>query len=274
MAGGTMRTRLMSAPRMFIGAAVVGVGILGVAPAAFAGRHAGPLIVPHVATFDIPSAPTSRVVWTLNVWKQGDLIGSDTGTSGVLTVPLPRTTNGKLQADVRRDGRWYSGYRVNLPGSGGGGSGTGGGNGHGGKGHGGHGSGGHGTGGNGGGGSTGTGGGTGGGGTTGTTGGGPGGGGTSPAGGGSTGAGSGSAGTGANGVGSTPAGSGVHGAAVDPITLAVGAKTPATALAFTGSGSAFWTTAFGGFGLFVLGAYLAGRRRSDDDRPSSLPFDF
>jgi len=239
MAGGTMLTRVMSAPRLLLGAAVLAVGILGAAPMAFASKHAGPQIVPHVASFSIPSRNTSRVVWTLNVWKQGDLIGSDTGTSGVLTVTLPRTTHGKLQADVRRNGRWYSGDRVNLPGTSGGGTGTGGGNGHGGgKGGGSHG----GSGTSGGSPGTGTGGGTSGGGTTGTSGGPPGSGsgttGTSGglpgSGGASTAGGNGSAANRSGGTGSTSAGSSGRSGTVDPITLAVG-KPPASALEVNGT---------------------------------------
>jgi hypothetical protein len=51
---------------------------------------------------------------------------------------------------------------------------------------------------------------------------------------------------------------------VDPITLAAGATTHArsSALAFTGAGGAVVTTALGGLGLVLLGAYLLVRRRT------------
>jgi hypothetical protein len=228
-----------------------------------------------VASFAIPSNSPPSISWTLNVWKKGALVGSDTGTSGVLTVTVPRSIHGTLQADVRRNGRWYSGTRVALPGQGGTGTGTGGGSGnhghgsgnHGhGDGHHGHGGGNHGAG--------------------------------KPPGGGSgtVGPPSGSSNGGSNsngGSSGTPptiavtatgapanalhdiAGIGFAGstttgghAAHSPVTLAAGSDAPssatATDLAFTGSGTGngFWSTFLGGAGLFLLGGFLLMRRRA------------
>jgi hypothetical protein len=258
---------MKAAPRLLVCAAVMVLGILSLAPAALARSHAGPTIVPRVATFTIPTGGPPLTEWTLNVWKRGTLIGSDTGTVGVLSVTVPRTVEGTVQADVSRNGRWYSGNRVALPGSGGGGSGTGGGSGSHGGGGGKHGhGGGNGSHGAGNGSGPGSEGGSGSSPTTTTT--------IAPA---TTGAG-GSSGTGNSGgtgtgtrVGGTngqvagaPGTSGVANLhQVDPITLAVGDATPArsAALAFTGAGDAFWSTALAGLGLAFLGFFVLMRRR-------------
>ncbi len=260
MAGDMIRRRTTGALRLCVGAALVLLGVLGLASSAFAGTHAGPQIVPRVATFDIPADSPPTISWTLNLWDKGALVGSDTGTSGVLTVTVPRSIHGTLQADVRRNGRWYSGARVSMAVGGGGGTGTGGGTGGGGgkKSGGGGGKGGGGT--SSGGGQTG---GAGGGGTTGGTGASGGETSTTPGGGGSavlTGnvpqtPGTGSGGSAANG------GSNTRG----PVTSAAGSTTPPTApatdLSFTGVGSGFWSTFLGGAGLFALGGVFLRRRR-------------
>jgi hypothetical protein len=269
MAGNTFRARMNGAPRLLVCVALAMVGVLGVSSAASARTHNGPQIIPRVATFVIPSTSPPTVSWTLNVWNRGDLIGSDTGTAGVLSVTVPRIIHGTVQADVRRNSHWYSGSRVALTGGGGnGGTGTGGGTGGGGT-HGGGGKGGGGTGGPGPG--------------TGT------GGSTSPGGGGSPGAGTpgingGSGSGGLSGVGGgTPAatgGSGSTGAAhptpasgsgatpaagtTGPVTLAAGSSkppvVPGTELAFNDGGEQFWSTGLSGLGLLLLGAYLMVRR--------------
>jgi hypothetical protein len=270
---GTMRSRMSVAPRLVVGAALMAVAVLGLTSAAFAGTHSGPRIAPRVATFDIPASSPGTISWTLNVWKKGALIGSDTGTAGVLTVTIPHTVNGTVQADVRRNGHWYSGARVAVGGGGSGGTGTGGGTGGGnGNGNGG---------GNGHGGGNGNGGGTNGGGATGTGG----------LGGGATSGGNGDGSSGApvadpfatpsgisNSTGTPDSsgtglqlwagGSGFGHTVFGPVTAAAGsstpAKVPATALAFTGdgTGNGFWSTFLGGAGLFFLGGFLLMRRRT------------
>jgi hypothetical protein len=268
MAGEKVRTGAKAAPRLFISVAIAAVSVLGFASSAFAVTHAGPRIVPRVATFDIPATSPTGTSWILNVWRHRQLIGSDTGTSGVLSVALARSLRGTLQADVRRNDHWYSGARVTLSGGHGGGGGGGGGGSGGGSGGGGGGSGGGSGGGGGGGGSGGgSGGGGGGSGGSGGSGGGSGNGGGSGSGGG---AGNGSGGGGSNvapataGQGSTAAGSTGAGTGANHIvTLAPGSKTlvSGSALAFTGLDSSFWTTAFAGLGLVALGAMLLMRRR-------------
>jgi hypothetical protein len=270
-----------SAPRLLVGAAVLLLGVVMTASASFAATRSGPSVSPRVAVFDIPSWSPPTVTWTLNVWQHNTLIGSDSGTSGVLSVTIPRAVNGTVQADVKRNKRWFSGKRVTLPGRG---------HGHGGGGHGGGGHGGGGSG-NGGGGS-----------------GGSGGSGSSGGSGGSGGSGSGGSGSGGSGSGGN-GGGGVSTTTIPPITItggggtggggsgsfagttksalgsfgtqhlsgpatsaAQGAKTQtqtqtpapaATDLAFTGTGSDFRTTILAGSGLILLGAFLLMRRRAE-----------
>ncbi len=134
MADDTRGARTRAAPRLLACTAVAVIGVLALTSPAFAATHQGPQITPRVATFTIPVDSPPSVSWTLNLWKRGVLVGSDTGTSGVLTVTIPRSINGTVQADVRRNGRWWSGARVAVTGgSGGGGPGTGGSSGGGGK---------------------------------------------------------------------------------------------------------------------------------------------
>ncbi len=231
MAGEKVRTGAKAAPRLFISVAIAAVSVLGFASSAFAVTHAGPRIVPRVATFDIPATSPTGTSWILNVWRHRQLIGSDTGTSGVLSVALARSLRGTLQADVRRNDHWYSGARVTLSGGHGGGGGGGGSGGSGGSG-----------GGSGNGGGSGSGGGAG-------NGSGGGGSNVAPA----------TAGQGSTAAGSTGAGTGAN----HIVTLAPGSKTlvSGSALAFTGLDSSFWTTAFAGLGLVALGAMLLMRRR-------------
>jgi hypothetical protein len=54
------------------------------------------------AHFAIP--PDNAATWTLRVWSQGVLLGSASGTSGTLSVPLPTTPTCTLQADLSTTG--------------------------------------------------------------------------------------------------------------------------------------------------------------------------
>jgi hypothetical protein len=69
------------------------------------------------ARFAIP--PASHATWTLRLWSHGQLVGSEEGTSGTLSVPLPAVPSCTVQADVRTtrpDGRfrYYSGLRTHA----------------------------------------------------------------------------------------------------------------------------------------------------------------
>ena len=67
------------------------------------------------ASFTIPS--DSQGTYRLSVWQHGHMIGSTSGTSGTLSVPLPTLPTCTYQADVRVTGPhgwiwWYSGRRA------------------------------------------------------------------------------------------------------------------------------------------------------------------
>ena len=100
------------------------VGVTGAAVAlsvpAFA-TNARPKISATAATFAIPAGTTSS--WTLKLWSHGTMKGSDTGTSGTLTVGVPATSDCMFQADVSvtpvgGQSSYYSGTRATVPGCG------------------------------------------------------------------------------------------------------------------------------------------------------------
>jgi hypothetical protein len=67
------------------------------------------------ASFAIPKG--SDATWTLRLWSHGQLIGSEQGTAGTLSVALPAAQSCTLQADVRTTRpkgafRFYSGLRT------------------------------------------------------------------------------------------------------------------------------------------------------------------
>ena len=66
------------------------------------------------ARFTVPSG--SSRTWTLKLWSQGKLLGTDSGSGGTLSVPIPTSTC-VYQADVRIVGvngksYWTSGNRT------------------------------------------------------------------------------------------------------------------------------------------------------------------
>jgi hypothetical protein len=88
---------------------------------AFATAPRGPKISATQATFAVPTSSTST--WTIRLWSHGTLEGSDTGTSGTLTVVVPVTSDCKFQADVSEtlpggQGFFYSGTRATVLGCG------------------------------------------------------------------------------------------------------------------------------------------------------------
>jgi hypothetical protein len=101
--------------------AVLLMAVLGLSVKAFAWQTRSPAFqtaeMPTKATFRIPNA--SHDSWTLNLWSHGQLIGSETGSAGTLSVPVSNSQCG-FQADVRENtptgkGRYYSGSRVLAP---------------------------------------------------------------------------------------------------------------------------------------------------------------
>lgn len=99
-----------------VGAATIGV--LGFGTLAFAGSHA-PSITTTQATFVIGPGSVKGTVWTLNLWARGNakgskLVGSESGTTGTLTVAVPFAPGCAFQVDVLRNGTWFSGKDTNL----------------------------------------------------------------------------------------------------------------------------------------------------------------
>jgi hypothetical protein len=102
---------------------VAGVGLslfvsgLASVPALASPSPVQPKIASTHSTFKVP-APTT-FTWTLRLWSHGTLEGSDTGTSGMLTVAVPHTSDCAFQADVSATapgGRpfFYSGTRATM----------------------------------------------------------------------------------------------------------------------------------------------------------------
>ena len=121
------RRRGSLGPRVLVGTALASVALLVMSSTAFAAVHSGPRLAKTTVTFDTPTTAKPGTVWTLNLWQHGSLLASASGTSGTLTVKVPATIHGSVQADVRRNARWYSGNRFQVsPGSGTGGKGGGG----------------------------------------------------------------------------------------------------------------------------------------------------
>jgi hypothetical protein len=99
-----------------VGAATIGALAWGTL--AFAGGHA-PSITPNEATFVIGPGGVKGTVWTLNLWSKGNRVGSTSGTTGTLIVAVPATPSCSFQADVLRNGKWFSGNDANLTSCGG-----------------------------------------------------------------------------------------------------------------------------------------------------------
>jgi hypothetical protein len=90
----------------------------------FAFNHATkPTLSPTQASFVVPASPVG--VWTMNLWtlpKPENLVGTTSGTSGTLTIPVPQTADCRFQADVRVTvsgvSKFYSGQIATVPGCG------------------------------------------------------------------------------------------------------------------------------------------------------------
>lgn len=102
---------------------VAGVGLslfvsgLVAGPALASPTPVQPKIASTQSTFKVPAPTTFR--WTLRLWSHGTLEGSDTGTSGMLTVAVPHTSDCAFQADVSATASggqpfFYSGTRARM----------------------------------------------------------------------------------------------------------------------------------------------------------------
>jgi hypothetical protein len=113
------RTRHMARPLAVI-AIVLGTAVAFATPV-FAAAPRAPRISASQATFTIPVGSTST--WTLRLWTHGTLQGSDSGTSGTLTMAVPATGDCTFQADVSvvplgGHSTYYSGSRTTVAGCG------------------------------------------------------------------------------------------------------------------------------------------------------------
>jgi hypothetical protein len=73
--------------------------------------------VPAVTSAKFAIPRNNHASWTLKLWSHGRLIGSTTGTAGILSVSLPAMAGCGYQADIQRMGRngntvYFSGNRV------------------------------------------------------------------------------------------------------------------------------------------------------------------
>ena len=88
---------------LFLATALVVGTVMSSAGIASAGPRVPPVITATQVTFTIPSQPTG--VWVLNLYTKHqtpDLpLGSTSGTSGTLSLPVPQTATCDFQADVR-----------------------------------------------------------------------------------------------------------------------------------------------------------------------------
>jgi hypothetical protein len=113
------RTRHMARPLSVI-AIVLGTAVAFATPV-FAAAPRAPKISTSQATFAIPVGSTST--WTLRLWTHGTMQGSESGTSGTLTVAVPATADCTFQADVSvvplgGHSTYYSGSRTTVAGCG------------------------------------------------------------------------------------------------------------------------------------------------------------
>ena len=96
--------------------AVCGLSVFA-STSALASSNTLPTITSTRSTFKVPAGKT--VTWTLRLWSHGRAEGSDTGTSGVLTVAVPDLPGCTFQADVTEAAvggkpQYYSGVRATM----------------------------------------------------------------------------------------------------------------------------------------------------------------
>ena len=110
--------RLRPVPLLLGLVALLTGALLFVSVNAFASQAPSPKFtavpVVRAAQFTVPAGPSRT--WVLRLWSHGKLLGTATGTSGTLSVPIPTTTC-RYQADVRVVGAngksyWTSGNRA------------------------------------------------------------------------------------------------------------------------------------------------------------------
>jgi hypothetical protein len=98
----------MGVKRLLLCVAALLIGLIGSGTLAFAAVRP-PTITPTAATFVISGHSAAKTTWTLSLWAKGKLQGTESATSGTLRVVVPAVPGCKFQADVQRDGKWYSG---------------------------------------------------------------------------------------------------------------------------------------------------------------------
>src|SRR5215469_15462792 len=88
---------------LFLATALVVGTVISSAGIASAGTRVPPVITATQVTFTIPSQPAG--VWQLNLFTKHQTppqnLGSTTGTSGTLSLPVPQTATCDFQADVK-----------------------------------------------------------------------------------------------------------------------------------------------------------------------------
>lgn len=97
------------------------LGVTGVVVALSAPAFASPVqptLSASQSTFVIPTGTTST--WTLKLWWQGTMVGSDSAKTGTLTVAVPSENPCSFQADVSQTAAngqtsYYSGVRRTFP---------------------------------------------------------------------------------------------------------------------------------------------------------------
>jgi len=101
---------------LFAGALLLASGLIAEAAAA---SNPNPQLNAQQASFTIPANNPATMKWTLNLWKiatsgRQTLAGTDTATSGTLTVAVPKTATCHFQVDLYRGVHYFSGYQKFL----------------------------------------------------------------------------------------------------------------------------------------------------------------
>lgn len=102
----TMQSPIKRHLRRFVAiTAVTLFAVFGIA--ATVSATTAPTITSTTASFVVPAKPVGTYV--LNLWHNGHLVGSTTGTEGTLTVVVPDVPICTFQADVKLNDVWYAG---------------------------------------------------------------------------------------------------------------------------------------------------------------------
>jgi hypothetical protein len=98
---------------LFVGALLLTSGLIAEAAAA---SNPTPWLSSQRAKFTIPADNPPTMKWTLNLWQIASgghqtLVGTDTATSGTLSIAVPKTSTCHFQVDLYRGVHYYSGYQ-------------------------------------------------------------------------------------------------------------------------------------------------------------------